>query len=276
MINNNSLHIGQPPELEVVSADTIMFHEQPDKNISARLIGKIARDGFLKNPPIVGKTAAGQYILLDGANRTSALIQMEIEHVCVQTVNLDDPHLDISAWSHAVEHPIRRQLEQSLEKQGIDYMERPVDDQKSDSLVEILFRDGTGLAVPPCASSADNVSLLHSITRLYLHQGRMDRVSYYNLDDLIRNYQDFSALFIYSEIEKSDLVNIARSREKMPSGLTRILLPKRALHFNMPLEILSSPESLKHKNDWLKNDIAKRIRAKSIRFYREPTFVFDD
>ena len=275
-MKNNTLHIGQLPELKIVTSESIIFHEQPDRNISEKLVAKITEDGFLKNPPIVGKTTAGEYILLDGANRTNALIQMGIKHICVQMINLDDPLLTVSAWSHAIEGSIRDQLLQCLDTLGVAYREQVSVNNNNANLVEVVFKNGAVLAIPRLATLPKNISLLHNITKLYLHQGRMDRVSYYRLDDLIKNYQGFSALFSFAEIEKSELVKIALSSETMPSGITRIQLPKRALHFNMPIDILVADNTLSVKNSWLNNNILERKRAKSIRFYREPTFVFDE
>ncbi|NQU26687.1 MAG: hypothetical protein HQ528_00210 [Candidatus Marinimicrobia bacterium] len=275
-MKNNNLHIGQLPELRIVTSESIIFHEQPDRNISEKLVTKITQDGFLKNPPIVGKTTTGEYILLDGANRTNALIRMDIKHICVQTINMDDPLLTVSAWSHAIEGSIRDQLLQCLDRLGVAYLEQSSISNKNVNLAEVVFKNGAVLAIPRLATLPKNISLLHSITKLYLHQGRMDRVSYYRLGDLIRNYKDFSALFSYAEIEKTELVKIALSGEKMPSGITRIQLPKRVLNFNIPIDVLAANKSLLEKNNWLNNNILERKRANSIRFYREPTFIFDD
>ncbi len=63
---------------------------------------------------------------------------------------------------------------------------------------------------------------------------------------------------------------------RVPSGITRVLLPKRALCFNLQLEILRVGLSLEEKEAWLQQTIREKVAAKSIRFYREPTFSFDE
>ena len=62
----------------------------------------------------------------------------------------------------------------------------------------------------------------------------------------------------------------------LPSGVTRVLLPKRALRFNMRLDILRSRLSTEEKNLLLDETIQQKIADKRIRFYRESTFSFDE
>ena len=101
-------------------------------------------------------------------------------------------------------------------------------------------------------------------------------VSYTNLEDLIRNYRNFSALLTFRPFSIEDLKELTHWDRRVPSGVTRVLLPKRALRFNLQLEMLRAGLSLEDKETWLQQTILEKVGDKTIRFYREPTFFFDE
>ena len=75
---------------------------------------------------------------------------------------------------------------------------------------------------------------------------------------------------------KQDLVSLTDEGMRIPSGITRIQLPKRALRFNLRLDVLRSDLSIREKAEWLQETIREKVAEKSIRFYRESTFFFDE
>ena len=80
----------------------------------------------------------------------------------------------------------------------------------------------------------------------------------------------------FRRFTKLDFSSIVAAGIKLPAGITRVFLPKRALGLNVPLEFLRSSLTLEEKNRWVEEMILKKVRGKSIRFYREPTFAFDE
>jgi hypothetical protein len=120
------------------------------------------------------------------------------------------------------------------------------------------------------------VEQLRAFTALYHRFAYFDRVSYTDLDHLKHNYPHFSALASFGRFGREDLLTLADSGISVPSGITRVLLPKRALRFNLPLEVLRAERSLEEKEAWLQETIRALVARKAIRFYREPTFHFDE
>jgi hypothetical protein len=96
------------------------------------------------------------------------------------------------------------------------------------------------------------------------------------LEDLVRNYRNFTALLTFRPFTLEDLQELTHWDRRVPSGVTRILLPKRALRFNLQLEMLRAGLSVEEKEEWLQQTILEKVGDKSIRFYREPTFFFDE
>jgi hypothetical protein len=96
------------------------------------------------------------------------------------------------------------------------------------------------------------------------------------MEHLQRHYRDFTALVSFPQFAGEDLLEITRRDRRLPSGITRVLLPKRALRFNLQLQLLRARLSLGEKEAWLQQTIRQKVADKSIRFYREPTFFFDE
>ena len=63
---------------------------------------------------------------------------------------------------------------------------------------------------------------------------------------------------------------------KLPTGITRHLIPGRALRLNLPWSVLTSPGDVAAKNRWLEEDLHRKLLDHQIRYYPEATFLFDE
>ena len=278
--NKDELKIGELPELNILAIGDVLFHEEPDIERVAKLIDRFSADGMLKNPPVVAKVDGNSSrILLDGANRITALIKLEFRDVLVQEIELSDPSLIISQWHHAVEYLTKQEIITHIDDiPGITRKEwlGDADADDPDFLCRIEFTDETGNALFGAGDFFSKVDQLRQFTDIYHKLAYMDRVSYTNLAHLKKNYLNLSALVSFRNFTKDEVLAISGVGKRVPSGITRVMLPKRALNFNLHLDILKSNLSLEEKNDWLHETIRHKIFNKSIRFYREPTFFFDE
>jgi hypothetical protein len=143
-------------------------------------------------------------------------------------------------------------------------------------MARFLFPDRTVISLGGAEDLDERVVQLHSLTKVYHRFANFDRVSYVNLEDLKRNYRNLTALLSFRPFTLEDLEVLTHWDKRVPSGITRILLPKRALRFNLQLEMLRAGLSLEDKESWLQQTILEKVADKSIRFYREPTFFFDE
>lgn len=274
--NNDQLKIGELPRLSILPIDDVLFHEEPDEERAALLTAKLKREGVLRNPPIVADVnGTRRRILLDGANRLTALRSLGFRYVLVQEIDLFDPGLVISLWHHAVERLDKSYFAEQLA--AIDGLAvRTVEEEQGKTIARLLFPDRSAFYLSAGGDVFRIVHLLTQVTRLYHGSAYMDRVSYTNLEHLQRNYAEFRALISFRTFRKEEIVQLTTNNVKVPSGITRVLVPKRALFFNLPLEVLRSGGSAEELNQWLQQHLAEKIRNKSIRFYQEPTFIFDE
>ena len=280
-VNNNHIRVGELPRLVIVPISEIVFHEDYNEERVRTLTESMRRGNVLKNPPVAAShNVPGSYILLDGANRITALKSLEISDVVVQLIELDDPGLVILSWHHAVEGFEKGKF-LDLIAGFPEFSVTPVTLEKfenrlNETICHIQFFDGSMFEVSAKGDIFSRVARLHELTSIYKGSQYMDRVSYTNLEHLKHNYSRFSCLMVFPEFTKEELLRITSANLKIPSGLTRITLPKRALRLNVPLDILRFQVSGDQKNHWLQNRINDQIKDKSIRFYREPTFLFDE
>ncbi len=281
--NDNRLQIGELPELQIVAMEDVVFHEYPDEERSGSLGLFLQKEGNLKNPPVVGTyNHDSKMILLDGANRMTALQKLGVRHVLVQKVDLFDEYLLFLHWHHAVEKLSQQDFMEKLQAiPGVCINEAEGSDDVTDSndphqLCQIQFTEHTFFKITAHVNLFEKVDLLNRITNIYKGSAYMDRVSYTNWYHLNQHYAQFSALVCFKKFSKQELVDIVENGSKLPSGITRIILPKRALRLNVPLDILRFEAPLEEKNHWLQQRIQLQVKDKSIRFYHEPTFLFDE
>jgi len=276
---NDNLRIGELPELHIVALDEVVMHEDPDIERVARLVDRFSADRVLKNPPVVGRADdRRRLIVLDGANRVTALRMLDYRHVLVQEIDLADPGLTLESWHHAIEHlspeallTHARSVTGVLVHTGEETtLEAP------DALARFRFADGSIAALSGASDLMERVAQLHAVTRVYHRFAYFDRVSYTSMEHLRQNYRNFTALVSFPLFSRQDLLQITSNDRRVPSGITRVLLPKRALGFNLQLEILRAGLSLEEKEAWLQQTIREKVADKSIRFYREPTFFFNE
>jgi hypothetical protein len=66
------------------------------------------------------------------------------------------------------------------------------------------------------------------------------------------------------------------SNDLLPAGITRFLVPDRALRLNVELELLSSDAGTDQKQDRLDALIEERVREGRVRRYEETVVILDD
>jgi len=274
---NGDLKIGELPELHIVALNDVVLHEDPDMERVARLVDRFSADGILKNPPVVARSKGHRRIVLDGANRVTALRKLGYSHVLVQELDLFDKGLSLGTWHHAIERRSQEELLAHAESiPGVTLQEESDAPTAPPRMARFSFPSGRVVSLEGAKDLDQRVVQLHKLTKIYHRFAYFDRVSYTNLDDLNRNYRNFTALLTFRSFTVEDLQDLTHWDRRVPSGVTRVLLPKRALRFNIQLEMLRAGLSVEEKEDWLQQTILERVADKSIRFYREPTFFFDE
>jgi len=280
-----ALEIGKLPKLMLIEADALLLHEEADARRSERVRARIAADGLIRHPLIAARDhGTVSHMLLDGVNRCAALRGLECRFLPIQEVDLDDRKLGLSTWHHEVEglkpEEVIDVLSSSMRVVSFQGTFTPAGDFicrfEPDWGAVIVLPDRRCLAVIVDGSTQQRVEAIRRMVRRVSPAGAMDRVSYTNIEDLVRNYPNFSALVCYRQFSKEDVLKMATRGVLFPSGVTRFSVPKRALSFGFPLSLLQGEQSIEEREKELRRMIIEKIQGRKIRFYEEPTFHFDD
>lgn len=265
------------PDLRIVSAGDVSLHEDADPVRVERLVTRLRQDGVLRNPPVAAATSDHRYVVLDGANRTSAMAAIGASVVPLQVVDYGDPAIRLDVWRHLLVEPMDvvaavRATGLSVERASREAAARALDERKAACYV-VTNHDAF---VVPLSRSRPLAATLSLAVSAYKGAAQIYRVPSEDFEALAREYGEVSAIIVFSRLGKQDILEIAASPVKLPTGITRHLIPGRALRLNLPLDALTTPGAVEEKNRALQDLIRQRLLNNAVRFYPEGAYLFDE
>ena len=290
---------GATPLLRVWEMDRLLLHEEADAGRVRRLADALRRDRVLHNPPIVVPLAPsarggaaqsarreshesggdGRAVVLDGANRVTALRALGIPHIVVQLVSYDDPNVRLSVWRHYAAEAVPGALRAAAADLGSAV---PVDDEAGaasqiaagDGIAAIIDARG-GILLRRAGDTAAAGDVLCRLAGLYRDGRAVHRIDAGTLDELRAAY-GVGALVLFRRFEKSEILDLAVEGGRLPAGITRHVIPGRALRLNTPLAWLADRIDVAVKQAAFDAQLRQRWQAHGVRYYAEPTFLFDE
>jgi hypothetical protein len=272
------------PHLEFLAIKDLIIHEWHDDQRTPPLIRRIRESGLWRNPPIVAPLEDGtqRYMVLDGANRFTALKEMDFHHILVQVVQPDSPGLRLHTWNHVVWDISMEAFTRGI--QAIPATELVLAD--ANAIPDLMGDCGLALIQFPgeehyslCTEAEAlilRVETLNALVNSYKKSGHLDRTSVREISQLKTIYANLAGLVIFPNFNIRDVLYLAGAGYLLPTGITRFTIAPRALHLNYPLHELAADRPVEEKNAQLRQWIQQRIASKGIRYYAEPTFLFDE
>jgi hypothetical protein len=267
------------PDLRVVPAVALHLHEDCDPERVDRLAQRLDADGVLRNPPIVALLDARpghapEYVVLDGANRVTAMQRSGLPHQVVQVVPYDDPAVILEVWAHLLQHD------------GAIVRSFPLWTAASPVAVHRGLDDGTfacGLVTARGAWGAkidgtlgERVRALAAIVATYKGKVPIYRTQGAAFATLAEGFGGADALVLFPRLSKADIRAIARLPVKLPTGISRHIVSLRALRVNVDLAMLRGDEPVAAKQASLDALIRARLLDRRVRHYPEPTVLYDE
>jgi hypothetical protein len=270
------------PELRIVPLEKLLLHEEVEERRAAGVAARLRSDGILKNPPVVTPLGGdSDYVVLDGANRYTALRKLGYRHALVQIVDYHR-EVELVTWSHLLTGVDTATLTEIIRTQSDLPLQR---DNLIDARAQLTWREiaaylvcpgneiysvGGGIGLPT------QVSHLSRLVKAYTEHVTIHRVKSEQLEALLAYYDDIAALVVFSNYTPREILGLAARGDKLPAGITRHIINRRALRLNLPLAVLAEETSLEEKNAWLRQWIKEKLKGKEIRFYQESTYLFDE
>ena len=272
--------------LAIVPLNAVLLHEEIERNRVARLVEHLQQDRVLKNPPIVTEVRAPsewtRYIVLDGASGTSALRTIHCRDVVVQIVDYHSRDLKLESWNHLLlditPDELRREIDE-LDCVGLVEMDAESARgalERREVIGYLLFSDGRVMGLRCPSDQVSQANALNAVVEAYERKAVMYRVSTTDLEQLAAEHHRIGAVMVFPKYRPEEIIRLALNGAKVPMGITRHIIPGRALRLNLPLEILESEKPLEEKNAWLDEWLKAKISDRHVRFYQEAVFLFDE
>lgn len=287
------------PDLRILPLEDLLPHELTDARRVNPLIARLRDESVLRNPPIVAPLGKHdeRFVVLDGANRTAAFRALNVPHIVAQVVDYDK--VQLSTWHHVITAcPSDNLLQQIAQIDGMrllntDLMRARAMLARREAIAFVSMDDGgpttEDRGVPPVSSPPSSVvvlhgptdlavrtDLLHKLVDLYEGCAKVQRTTSDNIAEARHAYPDASAIVVFPRYEPAEIIDLVRNGQKVPAGITRHVLPLRALRLNYPMDILRSDDPLSRKQGHLTEWIFERTQSRRVRTYNEPTVLFDE
>jgi hypothetical protein len=272
------------PRMAIVEGRGVLLHEECDPKRVERLSERLQQDGFLKNPPIATPLdrLPGPLVVLDGANRVMALSNLGYPYQLVQIVDYFDPAITLDVWRHLLlDIPGVELIERIAGAVGTRIERVPPEEaqarlRRGEILCAVTLPGGASYTVGQASDLLSNVELLARVVEVYKYTARIYRVQGDDLAALSQEYGGAEALVSFPPFTKEEILAIAQNGAKLPTGITRHVIPGRALRVNLPLELLEGSAPVDQANSRLQELIREKLRDHRVRFYPEATVLFDE
>jgi hypothetical protein len=271
------------PDLQMLPTRLLVPHEDVDPRRVEKLSKRLLEEGILKNPPVVVPVPNRKcYVVLDGANRTSAFQLLKISHIVVQVVSYDDPGVIVDTWYHDVagmaledfEHALMQIDDLHLEPCSLEEARQAL--EAREAVAYIVCESGVRKVVSLSGRRHPDLRLLSDLVGAYKGQAEIFRASNDIWEIQKPYYPGITALVVFPTLRPQDILQAASDGEKVPSGITRHIIPARALNINIPIGILMADWTTERKREWLHEWLMGRMGANAIRYYAESTFSFNE
>jgi L-serine kinase (ATP) / ParB family transcriptional regulator, heme-responsive regulator len=254
------------PSLAVAPIEMIRPHEDFDPIRVDRLKNRIDGDGTQLNPMVCTLAPDGSYVLLDGATRREAFKRLGLPHAVVQIV--DPATVSLGTWHHVLRDGDRARLVQALQDNPTIKL-GPDSGTPRVNVVDSGWRTITPIGVSANAS-------LNSVVGCYHGEFNVTRVTDPAETAVSRTHNDWVAIVEFPALTIEDVMIAATEADFVPAGITRFMVPARALRLNVSLDFLRDPAGTDEKQQRLDELLATRAREGRVRRYDEPVIILDD
>jgi hypothetical protein len=272
-------------KLSIVALRDVVLHEEIEHVRVEKIKQRLRSDHILKNPPIVTRVANGdttRYIVLDGASRTTALRESNVPDILVQIVDYHSPKVKLESWHHLLLDITPARLRQELDTVSCVGMEEMNETRAKHELAArnilgyVKFSDGHLIGLRCSQKLTEHADALNQVVRSYESKVELYRVATTDFESHLADPKRLAAIMVFPKYKPDEIVQLALNGARVPMGITRHIIPGRALRINLPLDVLESAQTHAEKNAWLDAWLDEKMRNRNVRFYQEPVFLFDE
>lgn len=272
------------PDLRIIPLDLLVPHEQHDAQRSLPLAERLRAEAILRNPPVVAPLGGDdpRFVILDGANRHAAAAAIGLPHLLVQVVDYDDPELKLETWYHVVIACPQETLTGTLDavpglvRAPATLLHARAVLARRETLAYVVYPGNQVDLLNVAGDLRARTGALNAIVDGYKGCARLARTTTDQVQAVRRLYEDVTAVVVFPNYQPAEIVELARDAVRLPAGITRHVIPWRALRVNYPLEKLAEDRPLAEKTAALQAWLQRKLVDKQIRHYAESSVLFDE
>lgn len=268
--------------LDILRIKDIKLHETTEFNRLRNIYDRIANSRHLMNPVIVGKYE-DEYILIDGANRLSTLMEIGCKLVICQIIDYKNTRIKLRNWNHLIYNLKIDDLVRHCEKIGLKARKVPYQEgyktisSKLNYVLISEIQNGTSVLLTLDKSFFGILDQLNSITKFYFNKYPFDRSEEEIRYSELRKYSRKEGILVeFPRFSKKQIVRIADSESRLPAGISRHILDNRVLHVRYDISKLKDDSDIEKKRKDLDAYLLGKIDNNKVRQYRESVIVFDE
>lgn len=272
-MSNHSIS-APPPDLRMIEINKVFPHEKSDIQRSTPLIERLRNADVFTNPPVVASIDDNRYVLMDGANRHNSLKYLGFEHILVQVADYNTEFIELGVWQHIVSDWESEHFIQQLEDINEIEIQSGWD---SKAVAQILLREGPVYGIHAKVDSiVDRNFTLCKVVETYHHHATLYRTPLTDPTHIWSLYPSAVALVMFPSYEPQDIIDAATNQAYLPPGVSRHIIHGRALRLNYPMDKLRENLPLEQKNEDLQQWLLTKLSNRSVRYYAEATYQFDE
>ena len=264
------------PDLRIIPSSYPLPHEEHDSQRSLPLMQILKTTSIFTNPPILTVTPDNRYIILDGANRCHSFQALSFPYILVQVVHYGQ-NVSLGNWNHALSDWNMRSFLDALKNvEGVEVIHKHLEEGlawihvKEDQTYTLV----TGQTIQ---NTAERNAVLRQVVRLYQQNSTLSRTPSHKPEDVWQTFPSAFAFITFENYHPHDIIDAAVSQAFLPPGISRHAVQGRVLQLNYPMDILRyDDDSLEEKNNNLQSWIVERFKNRSVRFYAESTYHFNE
>jgi hypothetical protein len=196
---------------------------------------------------------------------------------------VDYSDVQLSTWCHALADEPSDKFEPALRAiQGLTLEATDPGHGRAllgrrEALACVMFSDGSCVALEGGHDLQQRNDLLNAVVDLYRGDKRFYRMPSDSIEAARHRHPDVTAVVVFPHFHPAEVMELATCDSRLPAGITRHLVPWRALRLNVPLDRLADQAmSLEAKNRWLAGWLEEKQSSRQVRFYEEPTVLYDE
>lgn len=240
--------------VNLISIKKILFHEKNENERTLKIKNSLIESKVLRTPLMAVSLVNDSYMLIDGANRAHALIELGFQYLPVFVLSEND--LKVDTWAHQLKSI--ETIKNYIEKDDRLMM----DNQKCSRYIAKIYFENKPYIIKFSNSCEYNVKNIISIWH--------DLVILYKGKSIRRLERDSNETkIVYPELTINQINEMTLQGIKIPTGITRFKSKTgRILNIDIPLYLIND-DSRKEFDNYMEQV------GHSLRLYEESVYILE-